>query len=84
MSRQVTASHEEGLWDVWWASKVLNVCEGTIYRLVKRGKLPCVRVGNRLRFRTSDLKNWMSENTTENQPQWLVAKSMSSDLKGSL
>lgn len=37
----------------------LAVNNSTIYRLVKRGKIPYFRVGSELRFRCADLVNWL-------------------------
>ncbi len=35
---------------------LLSVSTATVYRLVERGVLPCVRVSNAIRFATTDLE----------------------------
>ena len=37
----------------------LRVAPRTIYRLVRNGELPAVRVGRQWRFRRSDLDEWL-------------------------
>jgi excisionase family DNA binding protein len=37
----------------------LRVTPRTIYRLIKSGELPAVRLGRRWRFRRSDLNDWI-------------------------
>lgn len=38
----------------------LNVTPRTLYRLIRTGQLPAVRVGRQWRFRKSDLENWLT------------------------
>ena len=37
----------------------LNVNPRTIYRLIRSGELPAVRIGRQWRFRRSDLDDWV-------------------------
>lgn len=37
----------------------LNVTPRTIYRLIRAGELPAVRIGRQWRFRRSDLDAWI-------------------------
>jgi len=37
----------------------LNVNPRTIYRLIRSGELPAVRIGRQWRFRRSDLNEWI-------------------------
>lgn len=37
----------------------LNTTPGTIYRLIRSGELPAVRIGRQWRFRRSDLDAWV-------------------------
>lgn len=37
----------------------LKVTPRTIYRLIRAGELPAVRVGRQWRFRRADLENWL-------------------------
>lgn len=38
----------------------LKVTPRTVYRLIRIGELPAVRVGRQWRFRRSDLENWLA------------------------
>ena len=38
----------------------LKVTPRTIYRLIREGDLPAVRVGRQWRFRREDLENWLA------------------------
>lgn len=38
----------------------LKVTPRTIYRLIRTGELPAVRVGRQWRFRRADLENWLA------------------------
>jgi excisionase family DNA binding protein len=42
----------------------LKVNPRTIYRLIKIGELPAVRVGRQWRFRRSDLDEWIDRQRT--------------------
>ena len=37
----------------------LRVHEKTIYEWAEKGKLPCFKLGNRLRFDASDVSRWL-------------------------
>ena len=37
----------------------LRVTPRTIYRLIRSGELPAVRIGRQWRFRRTDLDNWL-------------------------
>ncbi len=47
-----------GYLDVRGVAARWGVSQGTIYRLVARRELPCVRVGRAVRFRTQDLEEY--------------------------
>lgn len=38
----------------------LKVTPRTLYRLIRTGQLPAVRVGRQWRFRQVDLENWLA------------------------
>lgn len=38
----------------------LKVTPRTIYRLIKSGELPAIRIGRQWRFRRSDLEEWLT------------------------
>jgi excisionase family DNA binding protein len=42
----------------------LQVNLRTVYRLIKAGKIPAVRVGRQWRFRKTDIDRWLSSQTT--------------------
>lgn len=50
----------------------LNVNLRTVYRLIKAGSIPAVRVGRQWRFRKRDLDTWL-ESQRHNEPKPLVA-----------
>jgi excisionase family DNA binding protein len=41
----------------------LKVTPRTIYRLIRTGELPAVRVGRQWRFRRADLETWLAART---------------------
>ena len=42
----------------------LKVTPRTIYRLIRAGELPAVRIGRQWRFRRSDLDAWLNRQRT--------------------
>lgn len=44
------------------AAEYLSVSERSIKRLIARGDLPCIRVGNALRFAFADLEAFIARN----------------------
>ncbi len=42
----------------------LHVNPRTIYRLIRAGELPAVRIGRQWRFRQSDLNDWVERQRT--------------------
>ena len=42
----------------------LKVTPRTIYRLIKTGELPAVRIGRQWRFRRADLDEWIDRQRT--------------------
>lgn len=41
-------------------ARMLCLHEKTVYRLVRSGQLPCVRLGSRVRFHPTDVLRWLS------------------------
>jgi len=41
-------------------ARFLGLHEKTVYEWAARGRLPCVRVGSRLRFDPRDIDRWLS------------------------
>lgn len=41
----------------------LQVKISTVYQYVNAGKIPCVKVGRRVRFREEDIEAWIKENS---------------------
>ncbi len=50
----------ERLLTVREVAALVRVNEKTIYEWVARGILPCIRVGNRLRFAPHDITRWLA------------------------
>jgi excisionase family DNA binding protein len=44
---------------------IIRVNTRTLYRLIRTGGLPAVRVGRQWRFRRSDLESWLSRDRVE-------------------
>lgn len=38
--------------------------QSTIYKWVRIGRIPCIRIHRQIRFRLSDIEKWEEENTT--------------------
>ena len=51
----------------------LQVNLRTVYRLIKAGKIPAVRVGRQWRFRKSDIDTWLASQQTATNPAPVVA-----------
>ena len=51
-------NHSEPVWDCHEAARFLRVHPATVKRLTREGKLPGFRIGNRWRFRPSELDVW--------------------------
>ncbi len=43
------------------AAELLGVSRASVYKLVERGELPCVRISNAIRVRLLDLERWLAE-----------------------
>ena len=64
--RQEAASLVPGeIMTVPQVAEYLHTCTETIYRVVKKGKIPALRVGRDLRFRRSELEAWMAQQQRE-------------------
>jgi excisionase family DNA binding protein len=50
--------HSESVWDCREAARFLRIHPATVKRLAREGKLPGFRIGNRWRFRPSELDAW--------------------------
>ena len=50
--------HREPVWDCLQAARFLCIHPATVKRLAREGKLPGFRIGNRWRFRPSELDAW--------------------------
>ena len=51
-------SQPDQIWDCQQAARFLRIHPVTVKRLARRGRLPGFRIGNRWRFRSSDLDDW--------------------------
>jgi excisionase family DNA binding protein len=50
--------HPEPVWNCYEASRFLCVHPTTVKRLAREGTIPAFRIGNRWRFRPSELDDW--------------------------
>ena len=50
----------------------LRVTERTIYRMLKRGKFPAIKVGNRWRFERNSIEEWLHQNSVGTSAAILV------------
>ena len=53
-----SSSQWEPVWDCEEAAQFLRIHPATVKRLARSGRLPGFRVGNRWRFRPSELDDW--------------------------
>jgi len=51
-------SQPDQVWDCQQAARFLHIHPKTVVRLARGGQLPSFRIGNRWRFRASDLDDW--------------------------
>jgi excisionase family DNA binding protein len=49
----------EPLRDVDWAARILGVSRGRVYQLVNAGRIPAVRVGERVYFDEDQIRGWI-------------------------
>ena len=47
------------------AAKYLGLHVVTVYRLIKKGELPCFRIGGQWRFKKDLLDEWIEKGTNE-------------------
>jgi excisionase family DNA binding protein len=59
MAKPRGAGRDHALLRVGELAGLLHVSPGTVYRLVRRGELPGVRVGGQWRFRREDCEGWL-------------------------
>lgn len=50
----------EGLWTIEDLSRFLKLPIKTLYSWVSQKRLPCIKLGNRLRFRQKEIEKWLS------------------------
>lgn len=53
-------SMAEGLLTVRELARYLQLNEKTVYEWVGEGRLPCIRLGNRIRFAPNDITRWLA------------------------
>jgi excisionase family DNA binding protein len=41
--------------------ELLRVTQGTVYKLVKQGRIPAFKIGTDWRFRTDEIAHWLAE-----------------------
>ena len=45
-------------------AEFLDVSDKTIYKLIKKGELSCLRIGTSIRFEKSYIENWCKNKTS--------------------
>jgi len=58
---------DDSLLTIREVAKYLHVVQLTVYRMIKRGELPAVKVGRVWRIRRQDVENYLNRPT--NQPK---------------
>lgn len=58
-----------GLWSVAEAAKYIGFSQPSVYRWAKSGKIPCVRIGDSIRFKKGDLDEWMKSEYLDKRPE---------------
>jgi excisionase family DNA binding protein len=56
---------DEPMMTVEQLAEVLQVSTKTIYRLLKRGEIPALRIGHHWRFDRKDVSRWLFERRVE-------------------
>ncbi len=51
---------EDGLWDVKDVARYLKLSERAVYDKARRGELPSIRMGDRWRFRKTEIDRWLA------------------------
>ena len=57
-SASLESNNSEPIWDCHEASRFLRIHPATVKRMAREGTLPGFRIGNRWRFRHSELDAW--------------------------
>lgn len=58
----------ERIYTVPEVAKYLKMSKSKVYALVKREKIPYLRIGRNVRIRESDLNEWLEEQTRPGNP----------------
>jgi excisionase family DNA binding protein len=68
MKRESTSLNKAEFYTVSQLARMLQVTEMTIYRMVRRGELPCHSIGRAKRFRHTDIEAFLKGCRTPSQP----------------
>jgi excisionase family DNA binding protein len=49
------------------AAHALNISQSLVYKMVESHKLPCIRLGDCIRFSTEQIEIFVSQNTKEHK-----------------
>ena len=55
-------------------AEILQVSRAHAYVLMKRGEIPCVRIGKIVRVRLEDLEQYINEKAVQNENQFSLRK----------
>jgi excisionase family DNA binding protein len=61
---------DDRLWTVAEVADHMRVSNMTVYRLIKAGELPAIRVGKNYRIRGRDLVAYLDASSTRPDEQW--------------
>lgn len=62
---QAMAGNKSDILTLKELAEYMRVNTATIYRLVRTGKIPAFRVGNRWRFRKTSIDEWLNSNESK-------------------
>ncbi len=68
-NRPAAPGSEDGLWDIAGVASYLLIPVSSIYKMTARKaavRIPHIRIGGKLRFRRSDVDQWLTLLTTSN------------------
>jgi excisionase family DNA binding protein len=66
MTKDATVQIDDPLLTTGEVIAILRVDTRTLYRLIRSGNIPAVRVGRQWRFKRSDLEGWLDRDRRRN------------------
>lgn len=59
----------ENLMTLKEVAKLLRLSPQTLYKMLEQGEIPAVKIGSQWRFDREQLKSWLSNHSSEPQPE---------------